>query len=184
MASEASFDETLAAAQSGDGRAFATLYEMFDRRVHAFVSVRGEPDPDGTVNEVFLKVFTNLGDFQGNEAQFAAWVFTIARHTVIDGARRRHRRVEETALEAGESRAPAGDVESDAAARLGDDWIVEQLSSLTPDQRDVVVLRVVADLTLEDVADVLGKRVGAVKAIQRRAFRTLARNLDAEAVSK
>jgi DNA-directed RNA polymerase specialized sigma24 family protein len=153
MSVDDSFERTVRAAQGGDGRAFGVLYESLARRVLTFVSLRGAADPEGTVSDVFVKVFTNLGTFRGNEAQFSAWVFTIARNTLIDEARRRRRRVDESELDS---------------------------EVLTPDQRDVVVLRIAGDLSLEAVADVLGKRVGAVKAMQRRAFRTLAKNLGTE----
>ncbi len=181
MSGDDEFEQTLRAAQAGDGRAFGALYESLDRRVLTFVSLRGAADPEGTVSDVFVKVFTNLAGFSGNEAQFSAWVFTIARNTLIDEARRRRRRVEESELDAEAAEGlVAGDVESDVMARLGDEWMREQLEVLTPDQRDVVVLRIAGDLSLEAVAEVLGKRVGAVKAMQRRAFRTLAKNLREE----
>ena len=183
MSSDPSFDQTLAAARAGDGRAFEDLYESLSRRVYSFVSLRGASDPEATVNDVFLKVFLNLGDFVGNEIQFSAWVFKIARNTLIDEARRRQRRVDESDLDSAREPA-AGDVESDAIAELGNDWINMQLRVLTPEQRDVVVLRIVSDLTIEAIAEILGKRIGAVKAIQRRAFRTLARNLDDRAVPR
>ncbi len=181
MSVDDSFERTLRAAQGGDGRAFGVLYESLARRVLTFVSLRGAADPEGTVSDVFVKVFTNLGTFRGNEAQFSAWVFTIARNTLIDEARRRRRRVDESELDSETAEGlVTGDVESDVMARLGDEWMREQLEVLTPDQRDVVVLRIAGDLSLEAVADVLGKRVGAVKAMQRRAFRTLAKNLGTE----
>ena len=63
--------------------------------------------------------------------------------------------------------------EHDAERRLGDERARQLLDDLVPDQRDVMVLRIVADLTVEQVAEVLGKNVGAVKALQRRALENL-----------
>jgi RNA polymerase sigma factor (sigma-70 family) len=177
-----SFEAVLLLAHGGDGPAFEQLFEALNRRVHAFVRVRGATDPEGMVNDVFLKVFTNLGGFEGNEVQFGAWVFTIARNKLIDEGRRGQRRVVETSMEsADEPRAGSGDVEAEAIALLGDGWVAAQLDELTAEQREVVVLRIVADLTIEATAEVVGKRVGAVKALQRRAFRALARNIEREA---
>lgn len=182
---EGSFEATLVAARSGDGRAFGVMYESLSRRVRSFVALRGAADPDGTVNEVFVKVFTNLDGFVGNEIQFQAWIFTIARNSVIDEARRRSRRIKETPFDDGlESWVVGGDAEIEAIEQLGGDWVLAQLDVLTPEQRDVVVLRVVSDLTIEAIADVLGKQVGAVKAMQRRAFQTLARHFDRHAVPR
>lgn len=178
-----SFEQILVSAQAGDGRAFEALYEAIHRRVYAFAAARAAPDPEALVNDVFLKVFTNIAAFVGNEAQFSGWVFKIARNQIIDDSRRRKRRVEESELnEAHQSSAATGNVESDALARMGDEWVGAQLDVLTAEQRDVVVLRVVSNLTIEEIAEVMGKRVGAIKAMQRRAFRTLARHLDRLAV--
>lgn len=178
-----SFDLVLESAQAGDGRAFEELYESMHRRVYAFAATRGASDPEALVNDVFLKVFTNIAAFVGNEAQFSGWVFKIARNQIIDESRRRTRRVEESELdEAHESSGATGDVESEALARMGDDWVRAQLDVLTAEQRDVVVLRVVSGLTIEEIAEVMGKRVGAIKAMQRRAFRSLARHLERQAV--
>jgi RNA polymerase sigma factor (sigma-70 family) len=181
MAGEA-FDQVLASAQAGDGRAFEQLYGWLHRRVYAFAATRGATDPEAVVNDVFLKVFTNITTFAGNEAQFSAWVFKIARNKLIDGTRRSRRRVEETALDDHPHSTAPDNVEREALDLVGDEWVIAQLDVLTPEQRDVVVLRVVSGLTIDEIAQVLGKRAGAIKAMQRRAFRTLARNLNLQAV--
>lgn len=182
---EGVFEQILASAQHGDSRAFEQLYESMNRRVHVFVLLRGASDPAGTVNDVFLKAFTNVNGFVGNEIQFSAWIFKIARNILIDEARRRARRPEQRAFtDDDESAGETGDVEREAMEQLGNDWVLAQLRSLTSEQRDVVVMRVVSDHTIETIAEVLGKPVGAVKAMQRRAFRTLARNFDDQPVPR
>lgn len=180
-----SFAEVLTAAQAGDGRAFEQLFQALNRRVHAFARVRGAVDPEGLVNDVFLRVFSRLGGFEGGEGQFNAWVFKIARNQMIDESRRNLRRPLE--VKSGESDGTHGaasdDTEAEAVSQIGNEALLLELESLTPEQRDVIMLRVVSDLALDTVAEVMGKRVGAVKALQRRALKTLARNLSAEAVS-
>lgn len=178
-----SFDAVLLAAKNGDGNAFSQLFTVLSRRISAFLRVRGATDSEGMVNDVFLSIFTNLSQFEGNEAQFRAWVFTIARNKLIDEGRKRQRRVDETFMESLEDLGQqAGDVEVDAMGLVGNAWVKEQLCLLTPEQRDVVVLRIVGDLTIEAIADVLDKSIGATKAIQRRAFRSLARTLSGQGV--
>lgn len=185
MTQDWSFPEILEAARSGDGGAFAQLYEALNRRVNTFVSLRGAADPEGMVNDVFLKVFTHLDRFSGDEPQFNGWVFTIARNQLIDEARRRNRRVDEVTLTTSfESVHDTADVEAATLGRLGDDWVVTQLDVLTSEQREVVLLRIVGDLTVDAIAQMLGKRPGAVKAIQRRAFRALARSFGDQVVPK
>lgn len=177
-----SFDMVLEAAQAGDGRAFEELYTALQRRLYAFVEVRGASDPEALVNDVFMKVFTNIGTFVGTDSQFSGWVFKIARNQLIDEFRRGRRRVDEAVLGEEHESATPGTAETEALALAGDEWVAAQLSVLTQEQRDVVLLRVVSGLTIEEIAEVLGKRVGAIKAMQRRAFRALARNLERQAV--
>ncbi len=139
----------------------------------------GVPSTRGDGERCLLKVFTKLDTFAGNEIQFTAWVFKIARNTLIDESRSRSRRVEEASLlDSHDFDHGVGDVESDAIDQIGTDTVLQYLDVLTPEQRDVLVMRVVADLTIEAIAEILGKRVGAVKAIQRRALRSLAKNFD------
>lgn len=173
------FGRVLASARTGDGQAFGQLYGSMNRRVFAFVSYRGAVDAEGMVNDVFLKVFTKLDTFDGNETQFMAWVFKIARNTLIDESRSRARRVDETSLsDSYEFRHTRGDVETEACEQLSTDDVLQHLDVLTPEQRDILVMRVVSDLSIEAIAEILGKRVGAVKAMQRRALRSLAKNFD------
>lgn len=177
------FGQVLASAKGGDGHAFAQLYESMNRRVFAFVSYRGAADPEGMVNDVFLKVFTKLDTFDGNEIRFAAWVFKIARNTLIDESRFKSRRPDETSLlDSHASMYPHGDVETDAIEHMRTAEVLQHLEILTAEQRDVVVMRVVSDLTIEAIAEILDMRVGAVKAMQRRAFRTLAKKFASQAV--
>lgn len=178
------FQAVLTAARDGDGQAFGMLYETLNRRLHAFARVRGAADPEGLVNDVFLQVFTGLPSFRGNEAQFKAWVFRIARNKLIDESRRRRRRPVEVAEDRTAAAALIGpeDVEGEVEDRLGTESVLAQLELLTDEQRDVVLLRIVSDLTIDTIAEILGKRPGAVKALQRRAFLTIARNLSSEVV--
>lgn len=184
MIDEVSFREVLTSAKTGDGLAFEKLYRSMNRRVLGFVAARGASDPEGLVNDVFLKVFTNISSFAGNEIQFSAWVFKIARNTLIDEGRRQKRQPEVTPLDVAHHGAARGDAEVDAIGLLSDASLRAKLDCLTVEQREIVLLRIVSDLTVEAIAEVLGKRLGAVKAMQRRAFRTLARNFDGEAVPR
>ena len=79
---------------------------------------------------------------------------------------------------------PAGaDAADEAMISLGDERVRAVLAGLPPDQRDVVLLRVVADLSIEDAAAALGKRPGAIKALQHRAMANLRKRIGEEGVS-
>jgi RNA polymerase sigma factor (sigma-70 family) len=110
-------------------------------------------------------------------------VFTIAHHRLIDERRRTSARVETTEWVEGHHEPAGGDVELEAVAGLDDVWIRELLEHLTEEQRDVILLRVLADLSVDEVAELLGKRPGAIKMLQRRGLATLRRLLEHQGVT-
>ena len=172
------FDSVLAAAQVGAGWARTRLYESLAPAVAGYVRAQGVEDPEDVTSDVFVAVLTRLSSFEGDEQQFRSWVFTIAYRRVVDGWRARPK----AGAAAPARTAPAA--EDVALTRLGGERVAELLSTLTPDQRQVLALRVVADLSLEQVADLLGKPVGAVKSLQHRAHAALRRQISGEAVSR
>jgi RNA polymerase sigma-70 factor (ECF subfamily) len=110
----------------------------------------------------------------------------IAHRRLQDERRRRFRKppaesLEESA-ERGADHTARGDVEDDALAHLADDRVRAICARLAPDQADVLLLRILGDLTVEQVAEVLGKSPGAVKQLQRRAFEAVRRQVAPEGV--
>lgn len=159
------------AAATGDPVAFEALYNTFAGRVRAFAAARGAADPDGIANEVMLRVFKHLESFDGTDAAFTSWVFTIARNCIIDAHRAKTRRPDIIG-----SKYPDQEVESaesTAVAQLAGQEFLEQLVHLTADQREVVALRILDDLSIADVARITGKSQNAVKSLQRRGLERL-----------
>jgi RNA polymerase sigma-70 factor (ECF subfamily) len=115
-----------------------------------------------------VQVVRDLRRFEGSERDFRAWVFTIAYHRLIDDARRKARSPVEPVAEVAEWRAPAEDAEEEAARAFSAERVQRIIGELAPDQRDVLLLRVLGGLTVSEVANVMGKSAGAVKALQRR----------------
>ncbi len=182
------FGQVLTAAQQGAGWAFSRLYEWLAPSVAGYVRAQGAPDPEDVTSEVFLAAFPNIASFSGDEAQFRSWVFTIAHRRVIDDRRARTRRPPPQSLDAepvrGHRGRTAGSAEDEAVEAMGKERIRQVLDRLAPDQRDVIALRVIADLSVEQTAAALGKQPGAVKALQRRALASLRRQLSGEGVSR
>lgn len=172
-----SFDEQLTAAKAGEGWAFDALFDQWNSRVTGFVRSQGVGDVDGVVNDVFLKAFRSLGSFEGDVDGFRAWMFRIARNRVIDEYRRNGRMPATTSVERA-SEVSGGDVVDDAERRLGNDRLLALLDLLTEEQREVLALRFVADLTIDQIAAVTGRRRGAVKQLQRRGLRRLEAELE------
>ena len=176
------FDQVLAEAQGGHAVAFQTLHQALAGPVAAYVRGHGIRDVEDVTSEVFLSVFTGIHRFAGGLGEFRSWVFTIAHRRVVDEWRRAGRAGHHVPYEPADDARTAVSAEHGALAALGADRVRTLLDHLSPDQRDVLLLRVVADLTVEQVAEALGKRPGAVKALQRRGLATLRRELEAQGV--
>lgn len=178
------FDEVLAAARSGGEWAWARLYRDLAPSVLAYMRTRGARAPEDATGEVFLQLVRDISSFDGDEQAFRAWVFTIAHHRLLDSARSARRKpAEPVPPEALENDGPVGHVEEEALASLGAQRVREVLARLTPDQQDVLLLRLFGRLTLEETARALGKRLGAVKALQRRGLAALKRELSKQGVT-
>jgi RNA polymerase sigma-70 factor (ECF subfamily) len=178
MRTGVAFDDVLAAAQAGAGWAFDVLYRDLSPVVTGYLRLHGAAEPDDLASETFLGVFTGLAGFSGDEDALRSWVFTIAHRRLIDDWRRRSRRPQ-VADDAGDlTLLPGGDAEDDALMRVGTTDVHRMCAGLPDDQRSVLLLRVLADLTVEQVASVMGRSVGSVKALQRRGLRTLRDRLE------
>lgn len=167
----AAFPEILAAARVGAEWAWERLYESIAGGVRGYLAAQGAADPDDLTGEVMLQLVRGMPRFEGDEAGFRSWAFLVAHHRLIDERRRHQRdlalaaRVEPTNPS---PTAEAGALEAEANA----EWR-ERLQGLSDDQRHVILLRVVAGLPAEQVARILGKRVGAVRVLQHRALARL-----------
>jgi RNA polymerase sigma-70 factor (ECF subfamily) len=174
MAPGLELDDAVDRARAGDARGFDTLFRALGGPVAGYLRARGASDPDGLANEVFLRAFKTIHTFRGDGERFRSWLFTIAHHAAIDDRRRVARRVETTVLSE-VSEPEGGDVEDEVLARLARERVAALLDRLSPDQREVLVLRIVADLSVEQTGAVVGKSYEAVKALQRRGLGALRR---------
>jgi RNA polymerase sigma factor (sigma-70 family) len=178
------FGRVLAAARSGAEWAWTALYRELSPAVLGYLRARGTREPEDLVGEVFLQVVRDVRRFKGGEREFRAWVFTIAHHRLLDDLRRRRRRpLEQTAGDPADESGSTGDVEEEALAAISAQHVRQVLGRLSADQQSVLLLRIIGDLTIEEVAEVLGKRSGAVKALQRRGLAALTREISREAVT-
>jgi RNA polymerase sigma-70 factor (ECF subfamily) len=175
------FDAVLAAARRGDQRAWDRLLRHLMGPLLGYLRLRGAPEPDDLVNEVLLRAARNLRRFRGDQDQFRSWIFTIAHHLLVDDRRRRRRRLDVVGLDHLGDDEPAGDdVETPLEAAWGDAHVQDLLGRLTADQANVLLLRVVGDFSILEVAAIVGKEANAVKQLQYRGMRTLRRLLARE----
>ncbi len=176
-----SFEGVLAAARANAPWAYEHLWRSLSPSVVSYLRLQGTSDPEDLTSEVFLGAFRGIGGFSGNEDQFRGWLFTIAHRRLVD----EHRRAAVRPAWGGDGRVPdrrAGDVEEDAWRELAEGRVRELCRRLPAGQRDVLLLRIVADLSVEQVAGALGRTRGAVKALQRRGLAGLRAILEREGV--
>jgi RNA polymerase sigma-70 factor (ECF subfamily) len=138
-----------------------------------YLRASGCRDAEDVLGDVFVRVAGALPGFLGDDGALRSWVFTIAYRCLVD----EHRRARRRRLLAG--RLPPAAV-SPPPGEPFDAALVVALNALTADQHEVMTLRFVADLSIDDVSDITGRTPGAVKSLQHRGLLALRVLLDAD----
>jgi RNA polymerase sigma-70 factor (ECF subfamily) len=173
----AELDALVRRARAGDGAAFESLWLALSPRVAAYLRSRGVTAVDDVTSEVFLGAFTGIPAFAGDGAAFRSWLFTLAHHKSVD-AFRRSRPEFSYDPEIDDRRTPSA--EDEALPRLGLGSLDEAIAELPRSQREVLVLRVLGDMTVEEVARIVGRSPAAVRQLQKRAVANLRRTVPME----
>ena len=172
----------LVGAQRREPAAITRLYTAYAPALFRFfvAAVGDRPTAEDLTGEVFKSAIEDLSRFHGPVEALGGWLFRIARHDLFDYRRRQARnRVQplDDLLEEAAAAGGAVDPEELALERVEGDRVLAALRQLTSDQREVLLLRLVADLTAPEVAGILNKSTDAVKALQHRGLASLARVL-------
>lgn len=174
---DALLDEVLPAAQAGEAWAVRRLYDDLAPRVLGYLRARGATEPEDLTSEVFLAVLPRLATVTGGAAGLRTFVFSVAHARLVDDLRKRSRRGPTAPYLPEDDPRASPSAEEEGLVSLQSARVRTLLETLVPDQRDVLVLRVLGDLTVEQVAEALGKSTGAVKQLQRRGLLALKRAL-------
>lgn len=166
-------DAALLAAQQGEPWALRAIYDDLAPRVRGYLRSRGAEEPDDLTSEVFLALFPRLGSVTGGAPGLRTLVFSIAHARLVDDLRRRSRRTPTVEYDPRTDERSAPSSEDEALALLATDRVRELLAVLPDDQRDVLLMRVVSDLSVEQVAQAIDRSPGAVKQLQRRGLLAL-----------
>jgi RNA polymerase sigma-70 factor (ECF subfamily) len=172
-------------ARRGERSAFGELYDRYADAIFRYVAfrVRDDDEAEDVTSDVFIKALVALPRYEPRQA-FLAWLYRIARNTVIDRSRLASRRVETTLTEPMAAGLVANDgladPESHAVASERRERLRVALSGLNADQQDVIVLRFVAGLSAEEAGIVLRKPASTVRGIQMRGLRALRRVISPE----
>jgi RNA polymerase sigma-70 factor, ECF subfamily len=175
------FASILEAARAASESAWAALYDELAPSVLGYLRAQGADEPEDLTGEIFLQLVRDLGRFSGDERAFRAWTFAIAHNRLLDERRRAARRIMPVPDEELDRVGP-GDVEQDVFGQLAAERVMRLIARVSADQRTVLFLRIFGDLTVEQVAHVVGKRPGAVKALQRRALAAVRQAIEREGV--
>ena len=170
-------------AQGGDTEAFGQLYDRYVTGIFRFIYVRvGSTQlAEDLTAETFLRALRSLHTFQWTGKDFAAWLTTIARNLMYDHFKSRRTKSEFATDVFPEQADPGRGPEADALASLSNAELMQAVASLPDDQRDCVLMRFVQELSITETAQILGRSEGAIKQLQLRAVRSLAKILQPEA---
>lgn len=163
--------------QNGGGDAFASLYETHLDQIYRYIYFRVDDYQlaEDITSLVFLKAWEHRDRFQGGQIPFAKWIYRIAHNTLIDYYRtRKHVVALEDVHPLQLSHADGVDEKIDID--ILSQQQVKALGALTSTQREVLILRFVLGLTTLEIAHRLDKGQGAIRALQMRGLRRLARN--------
>lgn len=175
VSDDGEFPRLLAKAQAGDNAAMQSLFLELHPRLVRFLRANEPRVCDDLAGEVWMAVARGLKEFEGDGSAFRAWIFSIARRRIADhrrtGVRRRTDPVEHSRLE---DRAAIDDSEATAMAHLTGQEAAELIvATLPPDQAEVILLRVLADLEVDVVAEIMGRSANWVRVTQHRALQRL-----------
>jgi RNA polymerase sigma-70 factor (ECF subfamily) len=185
MSMKERFPTILAAARTRAEWALAELYRDLHPRILRYLRGLEPSEAEDLASEVWLDVVRGLGRFDGDEQAFRAWTFTIARRRLVDLRRQRARRPAiPTPMWGIIERGGIGDAEQEAITALTTEAAIARIATLPSNQAEVVLLRVLAGLSVREVAAIVGKRPGTVRVLQHRALRRLARDVQRESVTK
>ena len=179
--SENQLETALDAARGGDEMAFALLWRENNARLTKFVQARtfnSNLDFEEIVSETWLSVAKDIKKFKGEYSAFTAWVYGIARNRIIDAARKRDRTIRPQAELEEAFWLPSGqDLAREFEADSKVKEIIAEINRLPEAQAEVLMLRVVSDLSVEEVAKVVKKNPNAVRVLAHRGLTTLKVNL-------
>ena len=168
------FGVTLANARTGDEAAFACIFRDVQPALLRYLRLI-TVEPEDVAGETWVQVVTGLRRFRGEEQDFRAWLFTIARNRAADAGRSRHRRpaVPLDMTDAAQQ-LTTPDTADQALEAVSTQAAMDLIKSLPREQAEIIMLRVVAGLDTSDVARIVGKTPGAVRVAAHRGLRRLA----------
>lgn len=169
-------------AQQQDREAFAQLYEVNFNRIYRYIVIRigNNAEAEDLTQQVFIKALKSISSFKWKGVPFSAWLYRIAHNQIVDHLRKNKKRIIvplDESLPSHES-----DPQSTAESKQDIEQLVAATGKLTAAQREVISLRFAGELPVAQVAKIMGKSEGAVKALQHSAIVSLRKALSQERI--
>ncbi len=164
-------------AQQGDKEAFAQLYEDHFDKIYRYVALRigNKTEAEDMTQQVFLNALRSISSFKWKGVPFSTWLFRIAHNLVVDYLRKGKKRA--TVLLDESLVSSDSNLQMAAEYKLDVEQLISATKRLTVAQREVISLRFAGELSVAQVAKVMGKSQGAVKALQHSAVVALRKAL-------
>jgi len=150
--------------------AFSLVYKTYASQVLGYLTARGVEDPEAAMQEVFLSVLPRLATVHGGDAGLRTFIFSVAHARMVDDHRRQRRTPFKLPFEPELDHREDASAEKEALQRISPQEVLGLLDGLPQDQREVLSLRLVGGLTVEQTAEAMEKSAGSVKQLQRRAL--------------
>ncbi|MCQ4081196.1 sigma-70 family RNA polymerase sigma factor [Streptomyces sp. RB6PN25] len=175
--------ELVERAQGGETEAFGRLYDHYSDTVYRYIYYRvgGKATAEDLTSETFLRALRRIGTFTWQGRDFGAWLVTIARNLVADHFKSSRFRLEVTTGEMLDANEVERSPEDSVLESLSNEALLQAVRKLNPQQQECVTLRFLQGLSVAETARIMGKNEGAIKTLQYRAVRTLARLLPDDA---
>ncbi|MEV0777839.1 ECF subfamily RNA polymerase sigma factor, BldN family [Streptomyces sp. NPDC050433] len=175
--------ELVERAQAGESEAFGRLYDQYSDTVYRYIYYRvgSKATAEDLTSETFLRALRRISTFTWQGRDFGAWLVTIARNLVADHFKSSRFRLEVTTGEMLDANEVERSPEDSVLESLSNAALLEAVRKLNPQQQECVTLRFLQGLSVAETARVMGKNEGAIKTLQYRAVRTLARLLPEDA---
>ena len=169
----------VALAQQGDGEAFGQVYDAYVDSVYRYLYYRvgSHALAEDLTSETFLRALRRIDSFTWQGKDIGAWFTTIARNLVADHVKSSRFKLEVTTADMLDADRADEGIEDEVLGRLQSAALLDAVRKLKPEQQECVVLRFLQGLTVAETAEVLGRSDGAVKQLQLRAVRALAKLL-------
>lgn len=166
--------EIIRRAKSGEKDAFGSLYDHYQPQIYRFIllKVGDKAEAEDITHQVFLAAYENVGNYRESGNPFSSWLYEIARNRVTD-----HYRSAKADFPLPDGNSEIFAVPAGLPDAVDEHFDLEKvrgaLAAIRPEYQDVIIMRFVEELSLEETAANLEKTVGAVKLLQHRAIQAL-----------